>query len=106
MGEKYPYLLGPSLRIKARYIRFTQGVAAAEKIFSHGIEILTKTPNKWETGVMFLDAAVAIPSKQNDYLVRAKNIFVEIGALAELRRLQRLSPFSESLEDLKNPITF
>lgn len=98
MGKRYPYLLGPSLRIKARFVRFTEGADAAEKIFSNAIETLKKTPNRWETGLAFLDAALALPSKQKDYLAHAKNIFEEIGALAELRRLERVSCFIEPVK--------
>jgi len=90
LGRVYPYLRGPALRVKARYLRLLKGISQAEPAFQRAIETLEKTPNRWETGVAYLDAAVALPHRREEYLERARAIFTSIQANAELRRITRL----------------
>lgn len=89
-GRQYPYLVGPSLRVQARYKALRNGPKAAEPIFRKAIEILEKTPNRWETGVAYFDAAVALPELREAYARQARLIFEEIGVVAELRRMDRV----------------
>lgn len=89
LGKNYPYLAGPALRIRARYLALTSGPDAAEPVFRKAIEVLERTPNRWETGVALYDAAKALPARRQEYLRRAIRIFQEIGAEAELRRAER-----------------
>jgi serine/threonine protein kinase/predicted ATPase len=89
MGKAYPYLLGPSLRIEARWRAWRQGSAAAAPVFVKALEVLEKSPNRWETGVCYLDAARCLPHRREELAKRARRIFEDIGAVAELRRMDR-----------------
>ncbi len=86
----YPYLKGPALRVAARARRLRKGPAAAEPLFLRAISVLEKSPNRWELGVAYLDAAVALPHRRARFLARAREVFTAIGAQAELRRMSRL----------------
>jgi hypothetical protein len=90
LSRIYPYMKGPALRVKARFLRLRKGIAASEPVFLQAIEILEKGPNKWELGVACYDAAVALPHRRAPLLARAREVFTAIGAQAELRRVQRL----------------
>jgi tetratricopeptide (TPR) repeat protein len=87
MSGHYTYLLGPSLRLQARYVQVTQGAAAAESLFDNAISVLERTPNRWETAVALLEASHALPARRDDLRRRARKIIEEIGAVVELRRL-------------------
>jgi class 3 adenylate cyclase/tetratricopeptide (TPR) repeat protein len=97
LSRIYPYMKGPALRVTARYRRLRKGSAAAEPLFLQAISILEKGPNRWELGVACFDAAVALPHRRAQLLARAREIFTEIGARAELRRVQRLEAEGASL---------
>jgi class 3 adenylate cyclase/tetratricopeptide (TPR) repeat protein len=90
LGKLYPYLRGPALRVTARARALRGGAKAAEPLFLRALKVLEATPNRWETGVGYLDAAVALPHRRGEYLARAKELFTAIGAKAELRRVDRL----------------
>ncbi len=96
LSRIYPYLKGPSLRVTARALNLRKGTAAAEPVFLEAISVLEKGPNKWELGVACFDAAVALPHRRAQLLARAREIFTAIGAKAELRRVQRMSPLLAS----------
>ncbi len=89
ISRNYPYLLGPALRVRARWIAYTRGAAAAEPHFIRAIEQLEQTPNRWETAVAYYDAAVALPGRREEFRRRALRAFEEIGSQAEQRRLHR-----------------
>jgi len=101
LSRIYPYMKGPALRVTARYLRLRKGMAASEPVFLEAISILEKGPNRWELGVAYFDAAVALPHRRAQFLARAREIFTAIGARAELRRVQRLEMSSAPL--LKQP---
>ena len=90
IGRMYPYLRGPALRIAARFARLGKGAAAAEPLFDRALACLDATPNRWETGVAYLDAAQALPHRRAALLARAREIFQAIDAQVELRRIERL----------------
>jgi len=90
LARLYPYLKGPALRVTARALKLRKGLAAAEPVFLQAIEFLEKGPNRWELGVAYYDAAVALPHRRAQLLARAREVFTAIGARAELRRVQRL----------------
>ncbi|MBJ6764133.1 AAA family ATPase [Myxococcaceae bacterium JPH2] len=90
IARLYPYLKGPALRVTARALRLRKGVAAAEPVFLEAIAVLEASPNRWETGVAYFDAAVALPHRRAAFLARARALFTDIGARAELRRIDRL----------------
>ena len=54
------------------------------------MEALEATPNKWETGVAYYDAAFSSPESKKKYLARARKIFQEIKAAAELQRMNKI----------------
>ncbi|MBN9684607.1 MULTISPECIES: AAA family ATPase [unclassified Corallococcus] len=89
IARLYPYLKGPALRVTARSLALRKGPKAAEPVFLEAISVLEKSPNRWETGVAYFDAAVALPDRREDFLARARAIFTEVEARAELRRLDR-----------------
>ncbi|RYZ35928.1 MAG: adenylate/guanylate cyclase domain-containing protein [Myxococcaceae bacterium] len=97
ISKLYPYLKGPALRVTARSLRLRKGPKAAEPVFLEAITLLEASPNRWETGVAYFDAAVALPHRRDAFLARAKEIFVEVGALAELRRIDRLQASAQAL---------
>jgi hypothetical protein len=90
LGRLYPYLKGPALRVTARYRCLTRGPRAAEPLFQEAMDCLERTPNRWELGVACFDAAVALPHRREELLTRARALFTEIHAEAELRRVRRL----------------
>jgi hypothetical protein len=87
---------GPALRVMARSLRLRKGVAAAEPVFQKAIALLEKGPHRWETGVAYFDAAVALPHRRAQLLARAREIFTAIDAKAELRRVDQLEASSAS----------
>jgi adenylate cyclase len=90
LGKKYPYLRGPAMRIQARHTKFLYGDKKAEPIYARCLEALEATPNKWETGVAYYDAAFSSPESNKKYLARARKIFQEIKAAAELQRMNKI----------------
>jgi adenylate cyclase len=94
LSRLYPYMKGPALRVTARFLRLSKGAAAAEPVFQQALEVLGKGPHRWETGVAYFDAAVALPHRRAELLARAREIFTAIGAKAELRRVERLEAAS------------
>jgi class 3 adenylate cyclase/tetratricopeptide (TPR) repeat protein len=92
LAHIYSYLKGPALRVTARARRLLKGPAAAEPLFLRAISLLERGPNRWELGVAYLDAAVALPHRRPALLARAREIFTAVGAQAELRRVRRLEP--------------
>jgi serine/threonine protein kinase/tetratricopeptide (TPR) repeat protein len=89
IGRNYPYLEGPALRIEARWIAYNHGAAAAEATFVKAIEVLERSPNRWETGVALYDASMCLPQRRDEMRRRARRVFEEVGAVAELRRMER-----------------
>ncbi|MSP91414.1 MAG: tetratricopeptide repeat protein [Myxococcales bacterium] len=89
MSGNYPYLLGPSLRIEARWTAWKRGPDAAAPVFKRALDVLERSPNRWETGVAYYDAARCLPDQCDVYARRARRIFEELGAVAELRRMDR-----------------
>jgi adenylate cyclase len=94
LSRLYPYMKGPALRVTARFLRLRKGVAAAEPVFQQALDVLEKGPHRWETGVAYFDAAVALPHRRAQLLARARELFTAIGAKAELRRVERLEAAS------------
>ncbi|EAU61564.1 hypothetical protein STIAU_0024 [Stigmatella aurantiaca DW4/3-1] len=90
LSRLYPYMRGPAQRVTARALRLRKGAAAAEPEFQRAFALLEGGPNKWETGVAYYDAAVALPHRRAELLARSREIFQAIGAQAELRRVERL----------------
>jgi hypothetical protein len=97
----YTYMKGPALRVTARALKLRKGTAAAEPMFLRAISLLEQGPNRWELGVACFDAAVALPHRRAQLLMRAQEIFTAMGAQAELRRVQRLE--GEALEASRAP---
>ncbi|QSQ25151.1 AAA family ATPase [Pyxidicoccus parkwayensis] len=90
LGKLYPYLRGPALRVTARAKALKRGAKAAEPLFERALKVLEATPNRWETGVAYHDAAVALPHRRAELLARAREVFLSIDAKAELRRVEQL----------------
>ena len=91
LSKSYPYLRGPALRVKARYLASMRGGRGAKAVFRQAIEQLERTPNRWELGVACHDAAASFPELRVELVPKAAAIFESIGAHAELARLERLS---------------
>jgi tetratricopeptide (TPR) repeat protein len=89
-ARAFPYLRGPALRVQARLDALERGAQAAEPTFRQAFQALEASPNRWETGVAYLDAAGALPAARAQLAARAREIFVATGALAELRRVDLL----------------
>lgn len=90
IGRVYPYLRGPALRVTARALALEQGPGRAGPVFDQAIALLEGTPHRWELGVALLDAATALPERRAQLAARAREVFAAIGAVAELRRVERL----------------
>jgi tetratricopeptide (TPR) repeat protein/tRNA A-37 threonylcarbamoyl transferase component Bud32 len=89
LGWLYPYLRGPALRAKARYVVLTRGARAAERLFDRAIAVLEATPNRWETVVAYHDAAQALVWRRAELHGKARDLAKVIGARVELDRLDR-----------------
>jgi class 3 adenylate cyclase/tetratricopeptide (TPR) repeat protein len=90
LGRIYPYLRGPALRVRARFVALTKGLVQAEPLFLEAIEVLEKTQNVWETGLAYFDAAVALPMRRSEFALKAAEKLEQAGALRELERMDRL----------------
>jgi tetratricopeptide (TPR) repeat protein len=90
LGWFYPYLRGPALRVKARYVGLTRGARAAERLFDKAIAVLEATPNRWETAVAYHDAAQLLVWRRIEIRERALELVRAIGARIELDRLERM----------------
>ncbi|HZI11140.1 MAG TPA: AAA family ATPase [Myxococcus sp.] len=90
LSRMYPYLRGPAMRVTARALALRKGAKAAEPLFDKALAVLEASPNRWETGVAYYDAAVALPHRRAALLSRAREVFTSIHAQAELRRVERL----------------
>ena len=92
IGLMYPFLKGPSQRIHARFVALDKGALAAEPLFRNAIAGAEATPNRWEIAQVWYDAAVCLPSQRTAYRDGARTRFEALGAVAELRRLERELP--------------
>ncbi len=92
IGLMYPFLRGPSLRIRARFVALQHGAKAAEPHFRKAITVSEATPNRWETALVWYDMAKALPSLRKECKVQARRLFESMGMAAELRRLEREMP--------------
>lgn len=88
VGKSIRYIRGPALRLEARLAHALSAKDAPAK-FKKALEALENSPNRWETGQAYADAAFAMPERRADYLERARKIFQETGVMAELRALER-----------------
>jgi tetratricopeptide (TPR) repeat protein len=92
IGLMYPYLRGPSLRIRARLVALDLGEKVAEPLFRKAIAVSEATPNHWETAHVWYDAAKCLPSLRKECKVQARKLFESMGCEAELRQMQREMP--------------
>ena len=90
LGRRYPYILGPGLRIKACYRAHTRGAARAANLFEDVFRTLDESPDRWQAGIAYYEAARVFPDRAAEYASRAREIFESHGIVAELRRLDRL----------------
>jgi adenylate cyclase len=90
LGRRYPYVLGPGLRVQACYRAFTRGSNRSRSLFEQAIKTLDASPNRWQAGIAYYDAARAFPDRLEEYAGKAKAIFESQGILVELRRVEQL----------------
>jgi|GEM_PF-1007000 len=90
LGRRFPYVLGPGLRVQACYRAFTSGASRSQSLFDHAIETLDAGPNRWQAGVAYYDAARIFPDRLEEFAGKAKAIFESCGILVELRRVEQL----------------
>ncbi len=89
IGKAFPYLRGPALRVAARLAAYEGRKAAADRLFREAIDLLERSPNRWETGVAYYDASRALPERSQHYAEQARRIFESLGMASELRRMDR-----------------
>ena len=92
IGWMYPYLKGPSMRIRARFVALQRGEKVAEPLFRKAIAVAEATPNRWETAHVWYDAAKCLPSLRKECKAQARRLFEAMGCVAELRRMERELP--------------
>lgn len=90
LGRRYPYILGPGLRIKACYRAHTRGAARAARLFDDVFRILDDSPDRWQAGIAYYEAARVFRDRAEEYAARARAIFDSHHIVAETRRLDRL----------------
>jgi len=90
LGRRYPYVLGPGLRVKACYKAFTKGAKHSRSLFEQAFKAMDESPDRWQAGIAYYEAARVFPEKADEYASKARAIFEEHGIVAELRRLERL----------------
>ena len=57
-----------------------------ENGYATAIEILQRSPNRWELGVALLDGARAIPARRVEWHLRARDVLGALGLDAEVWR--------------------
>jgi tetratricopeptide (TPR) repeat protein len=87
LGRAYPYLRGPTLRVRARWLALQSRRRAAERVFGSALEVLNESPNRWETAKVYVDWARCVPERREDMRRRAAAILIHLGAHGELARL-------------------
>lgn len=92
MGLMYPFLKPLAMRLRARYVAHVRGEKAAAGLFRKAITAAEMTPNRWEIAQVWYDAAKCLPGQRAECRDQARRIFTELGAVAELRRLEREMP--------------
>ncbi len=92
LGRRYPYVLGPGLRVKACYKAFTKGAKHSQSLFQQAFKAMDESPDRWQAGIAYYEAARVFPDKADEYASKARAIFEKHGIVAELRRLDRLKP--------------
>ena len=90
LGRRYPYVLGPGLRVKACYKAFTKGAKHSRSLFEQAFKAMDESPDRWQAGIAYYEAARVFPEKADEYASKARAIFEEHGIVAELQRLERL----------------
>jgi hypothetical protein len=90
LGRRYPYVLGPGLRVQAGYRAFTSGAKRSHSLFEQAIKTLDGGPDRWQAGIAYYEAARIFPDQANTYAGKAKTIFENHGILVELGRVERL----------------
>jgi hypothetical protein len=90
LGRRYPYVLGPGLRVKACYRAFTKGAKQSRSLFEQAFKALDESPDRWQAGIAYYEAARIFPDRADEYAAKARTIFEDHGIVAELRRLDRL----------------
>jgi hypothetical protein len=90
LGRRYPYVLGPGLRVKACYRAFTKGAKHSRLLFEQAFKAMDESPDRWQAGIAYYEAARIFPDRADEYSAEARAIFESHGIVAELRRLDRL----------------
>jgi class 3 adenylate cyclase/tetratricopeptide (TPR) repeat protein len=90
LGRRYPYVLGPGLRVKACYRAFTKGAKHSRTLFEQAFKVMDGSPDRWQAGIAYYEAARVFPENADEYAAKARAIFEKHGIVAELRRLERL----------------
>jgi tetratricopeptide (TPR) repeat protein len=90
LGRRYPYVLGPGLRVKACYRAFTKGAKHSRSLFEQAFKAMDESPDRWQAGIAYYEAARIFPDRADEYAAKARAIFESHGIVAELRRLDRL----------------
>nr|WP_039948566.1 adenylate/guanylate cyclase domain-containing protein [Leptospira fainei] len=88
LGKALPYLHGPALALHASYLNFKGKQSEARQTFEIAEMFLSKQPNRWEHANCMLEAGMNLNDSQR--IETAKNLFIELGAAADLRRLKRI----------------
>jgi class 3 adenylate cyclase/tetratricopeptide (TPR) repeat protein len=89
LGRRYPYVLGPGLRVQACYRAFTSGAKRSRSLFEQAIKTLDDGPDRWQVGIACYEAAKIFPDKADEYAEKARAIFESRGILVELRRVEQ-----------------
>lgn len=82
----YPYLRGPSARMRARYLAYKGRWHRADKEFARAVAILEEADNKLDLARTYIDWARFSPSR-SDIKEKGRSILLEIGAVGEAERL-------------------
>lgn len=77
LSEKFPHTKGYALLSEARYHHYRQHEEYTELYFSAALCVLSDSPDIWLTACAYRDAALALPFKRTEYLMKSKSLFAD-----------------------------
>ena len=87
VGKHFPYVLGPALRIDACYKALQGESKRAIRAFTNAIEVLEASPDRWQTGIAYREAAKHLPEHFGAYAANAEEVFETHRLEIELRSM-------------------
>ncbi|UOG60287.1 adenylate/guanylate cyclase domain-containing protein [Leptospira noguchii] len=94
LGKSLPYLYGPSLVLKGKLLFYSGKRKKAETIFKEAESFLSNTQNRWEYATALYEIGELLGDTER--ISTSKKILHELGAKADLKRLEEISVVKET----------